>query len=446
MITGKDERSLWALERLREGWKPAQLMNHGFTESQAKKLSQFYNCLCQLQQHCQPEHVEKWKELGLKGLVLLSMFKQEDWEGLMEALSSASPNIKRSEIAKLPDLIHEKRERLREVEQSVQRRIESLTQKKEELLKTIEQTEKERKALQQSLPGLAKEVDSETLDFLLDHLGIRNGKFCLAKRLDYRWQKNLRNKGVIHFSEKDYTHWVQDVQALAKDYQRRKKRGYRVFYSPEHVPASEWWEPPRHARYLNIYSLQELKGKKLTKEKERIQEIEEEIRNAEEELKQFRKRRPESFSESLKRSNQFASFDMEQHGALQALGLKWLHNRGYVATTELTLPGNQRVDVIGYNENGEICILECKASLEDYQRDNKWRKYLKFCDRFYFVAPPWITNWIDEEVRKEVGILKAHKTYLEVERECPSLEKAEQAQETAFMISRQLSRRYAFGY
>lgn len=112
MITGKEERSLWALERLREGWKPAQLMNHGFTESQAKKLSQFYNCLCQLQQHCQPEHVEKWKELGLKGLVLLSMFKQEDWEGLMEALSSASPNIKRSEIAKLPDLIHEKRERL----------------------------------------------------------------------------------------------------------------------------------------------------------------------------------------------------------------------------------------------------------------------------------------------------------------------------------------------
>ncbi|SFJ51933.1 hypothetical protein SAMN05421852_111105 [Thermoflavimicrobium dichotomicum] len=43
--------------------------------------------------------------------------------------------------------------------------------------------------------------------------------------------------------------------------------------------------------------------------------------------------------------------------ALQALGLKWLRIKGYVATTELTLPSNLHYNVIGYNQNGEICIL-----------------------------------------------------------------------------------------
>lgn len=446
MITGKDEKSLWALERLREGWKPAQLMNHGLTESQAKKLSQFHNCLCQLERHGHPEHTAKWKELGLKGLVLIKMFREKDWEGIGEILMAVDPDIKRDELAKYPSLIQEKRERLREIEQNAQHQIKSLMKKKEELLQTIEQVEKERRAIQKTLPDLIKEIqDAETLDFLLDHLGMKDGKFCLAKRLDYRWQKNLRKKGIIHFSEEDYTHWVQDVQALAKDYQRRKKRGYRVYYDPEHVPVSDfmWWEPPVHARYQGISSLSELKGKKLTKEKERLQEIEEEIRAVEEELEQVKKKRPESFIESLKRSNQFASIDLEQHGKLQSLGLKWLYNQGYVATTELTLSGNLRVDVIGYDENGEICILECKASFEDYQRNNKWRQYLNFCDQFYFVAPTWLAEGINQE---EVGVLKAHQTYLEIERTCPPLVKAEQAQEIAFMIARQLSRRYSFGY
>jgi hypothetical protein len=69
------------------------------------------------------------------------------------------------------------------------------------------------------------------------------------------------------------------------------------------------------------------------------------------------------------------------------VGLKWLHNQGYVATTELTLPGNLWVDVIGFNQDGEICILECKADLHDFYRDEKWERYLVYCDRFYFVMP-----------------------------------------------------------
>ncbi|SFX79714.1 Protein of unknown function [Thermoactinomyces sp. DSM 45891] len=459
MITGKDERSLWAIQRLREGWKPSDLMKQGFTESQAKKLSQFRNCLMQLEEYCQPEHVQKWSQLGLNGLFLLSMFREKDWDGLGEILMSIEPNIKRDDLIEYPTLIKEKRDRLREVEKNVKYKVRDLEREREKLEQTIDSIEKERKKIKKLLPELFHEVtNDDALDFLMDHLGLRNDRPCLAKRLDYNWQRNLKKKGIIVFKEEVHpedawekirTHYVLDVLAIAEDFQKRKKRGYRTEYNYEYVPQNDWvyWDIPEEAEYWGIDSLSKLIGQKITQEKKRLKEIEQEMKQAEEGLKSFRKRRPESFSEALNRSNQFASFDMEKHGNLQALGLKWLYNKGYMVTTELTLPDNLRCDVIGVDKEGKICILECKASYQDFKKDEKWQRYLKYCDSYYFVAEKDLLYWMQIDSQcTNVGLLKAHSKHLEIDRECKPMSKAEQAEDTAFNIGRQLSRRFSFGH
>ncbi|SDY86483.1 MmcB family DNA repair protein [Thermoactinomyces sp. DSM 45892] len=459
MITGKDERSLWAIQKLREGWKPADLKKHGFTDSQSKKLSQFTNCLLQLEEHCQTDHVQKWSQLGLKGLFLLSMFKQNDWEGLGEILLSVDPRIKRDDLVQYPALIQAKRERIEAVETGVRFKVRDLERERGKLEETVAIIKKNREESKKLLPDLLQKVENdEALDFLMDHLGHRNGQICLAKRLDYNWQRNLKKKGIIILKEEDdpedkwktlRTHYVMDVIAIAEDYQRRKKRGYRTEYDYEHVPQNDWvyWDIPEEAEYWGIDSLSKLKGIKLTQEKKRLKEIEKEIQQAEEGFKSFRKRRPESFSESLHRSNQFASFDMEKHGQLQALGLKWLYNKGYMVTTELTLPDNLRCDVIGVDKEGKICILECKASYQDYTKDEKWQRYLKYCDSYYFVAEKDLLHWMQKDSQCEnVGLLKAHSKHLEIDRECKPMSEAEQSEDTAFNIGRQLSRRFSFGH
>lgn len=458
VITGTDKKSLQAIEMLLTGSKPSALSIHGFTPSQSKKLSQFVNCLKKLEEHTHSEHINKWKKLGLKGLVLLPLFKKGDWEGLIDTLASIDHEIKREELAKYPALIEEKRSQVKTMESNTKRHLNNLQLKKNELIERIDAASKERELVKQKLPIWTKDIDNpDTLDFLMDHLGIKDGKLCLAKRLDYRWQKNLTKKKVIVYGgglnietlEKDYTHWVHDVHALAKEYETRKKRGYRVHWDADKVPVSDyyWWEPPDDPKYANIQSLLQIKGRKLKSEKNRIRGIEKEIEELEEKLKKFRKRRPESFAEALKRSNQFASFDMERHGNLQLLGLKWLYNQGYFATTEFTLPNGLRADVIGVNEKGSICILECKASFGDYQADTKWENYLVFCDHFYFVADNCLSNHIvGPSTEDKCGVLRAHKTYLEVFQECPKLQQAEQSKEIAFLIGRNLSKRFSFGH
>lgn len=46
-----------------------------------------------------------------------------------------------------------------------------------------------------------------------------------------------------------------------------------------------------------------------------------------------------------------------------------------------------RVDVIAVGPRGEIWIIECKSSPADYIQDQKWKKYLPFCDRYFWAVP-----------------------------------------------------------
>jgi hypothetical protein len=46
-----------------------------------------------------------------------------------------------------------------------------------------------------------------------------------------------------------------------------------------------------------------------------------------------------------------------------------------------------RVDIIAIGPSGEIWIIECKSSASDYNQDQKWEKYLPFCDRYFWAVP-----------------------------------------------------------
>lgn len=452
MITGVDERSLWAIEQLRQDKPPAFLREAGFTESQSKKLSQFVKCLRQLEEHATDLECEKWKKLGLKGLVLLPLFKEENWEGLRDALLSVDASMKRDDIAKLPALVKEKQEATAELARSVENRVMVLERKKKQLLEQIETAKKEQEEVKKKLPNILQQIeDPDAVDFLLDHLGLKGEQLCLAKRLDYRWQQSLKKKGVIRFGgghkTDDYTHYVEDLPQLVQEYSKRIKRGYRVEYDSDNVPDNSWWAPSLYAEYNGISSLKKVEGKKLAAEQKKIKEIEKEIQEAEQELSDFKKKRPESFEESLNRSNLFSKMDLEAHGGLQALGMKWLYGQGYVATTEVTLPGNLRCDIIGYNEEGHICIIECKASRQDYLRDEKWQKYLPYCHQFYFLAPKELAERIsyDQEHSEVRGVLIGHKTHIEVLKECPIRDEVIDQESIIFSVGRNLSKRFAFG-
>lgn len=45
-----------------------------------------------------------------------------------------------------------------------------------------------------------------------------------------------------------------------------------------------------------------------------------------------------------------------------------------------------RVDVLGIGPRGEVWIVECKSSREDFTSDRKWAGYIEWCDRFFWAV------------------------------------------------------------
>ena len=43
-----------------------------------------------------------------------------------------------------------------------------------------------------------------------------------------------------------------------------------------------------------------------------------------------------------------------------------------------------RVDVFALGPKGEIWVIECKSSREDFRADSKWTGYLDWCDRYFW--------------------------------------------------------------
>ena len=85
--------------------------------------------------------------------------------------------------------------------------------------------------------------------------------------------------------------------------------------------------------------------------------------------------------------------------------MRFLSNNGYQVISEFALPNKKRVDLIALNTKREILIVEVKSNIKDLKNDKKWRKYLKYCNLFYFAFNNYqkIAN-----VKENIGIIKTN--------------------------------------
>lgn len=69
--------------------------------------------------------------------------------------------------------------------------------------------------------------------------------------------------------------------------------------------------------------------------------------------------------------------------------------------------GRLRADVLSLDTKGNITIVEVKSSWPDFASDKKWKKYLDFCNKFYFSIPKHLYDSKHGQFIKE--ICKEHK-------------------------------------
>ena len=63
-----------------------------------------------------------------------------------------------------------------------------------------------------------------------------------------------------------------------------------------------------------------------------------------------------------------------------------LHQFGFAAVSELSLPSGRRADLVALNSAGDIWIVEIKSSIDDFRADQKWMDYRLHCDRLFFAT------------------------------------------------------------
>lgn len=66
--------------------------------------------------------------------------------------------------------------------------------------------------------------------------------------------------------------------------------------------------------------------------------------------------------------------------------------------------GDMIFDVISVDANDNIRIIEIKRTRADFVGDKKWKKYLNYCNYFYFLAPHGIIK--PEELPSGVGLIE----------------------------------------
>lgn len=72
---------------------------------------------------------------------------------------------------------------------------------------------------------------------------------------------------------------------------------------------------------------------------------------------------------------------------------------------EVHLTPELRCDILHLEYYDKVRIVELKSCREDFTSDNKWQKYLDYCDYFYFMCPPDVIK--REELPKNVGLIYA---------------------------------------
>lgn len=92
-------------------------------------------------------------------------------------------------------------------------------------------------------------------------------------------------------------------------------------------------------------------------------------------------------------------------GRLLARGTcRHLMTLGFATVEELVPAAGLRVDVLALSPKGEIWVIECKSSRQDYMSDRKWQAYLPYCDRYFWAVD---AGFPSEMLPAETGLILA---------------------------------------
>ncbi len=64
-----------------------------------------------------------------------------------------------------------------------------------------------------------------------------------------------------------------------------------------------------------------------------------------------------------------------------------LRSLDFAALDEVAPATGLRVDVMALGPKGQVWVIECKSSRQDFTSDRKWQGYLPWCDRFFWAVP-----------------------------------------------------------
>ncbi|MBU3102309.1 MmcB family DNA repair protein [Clostridium sp. DSM 17811] len=448
MITGNDDISLKVILGLKGGKTISQVsIEYNISIDQAKKLSRLNYMQHQINE-LPPILQNKFKLLGLKVLVLAPLFKNNDMEGLQDILQSIDDNIKRDTLAKMILALEEKRKHIEESKIQIDRNIGILESAEEGINRTIEELHFTEAKLGEIFQFLTA-ASPESKDFLMDHLGVKEGTIVLAKRLYYSWQQELKRNNIIEYDWFTYSWPVKDIDKLIAATEKKisNKRSRKCMYFDS--KSDPWNSSGEYKKVAGV----DTNLKMLFKEnKNEINILNKKRKELLKSIHDIKSKSSMSYMEAAILSNQLSSKDIETHALLQDYGMKWLFEQGYICATEIST-SLYRFDVIGYNNNNVVTIIEAKASHVDFQRDTKWFNYLKYCNKFYFIFHQYEWSNIKKEALEQaknngagILIVKDSKR-VEMIHECSyKNEVILELENLKFNIARTCSKKIIYGY
>lgn len=412
-----------------------------------KRVSRVRNIRLAARNHLNKNEYLTLISLGFKALTLAPLLRDNDWPSLSEVLQNASKKTTREDLSLLMLAVEEKQQRIEKLKESMQTKITLLENEEKELISTEKEVQKIEKKILQETAYLQKYEEKER-KFLLEHLGIFENRLVLSKRLDFRWQALLKKKEILQYDKDQFVWRVLDLDALAKDYSKRVARNYATIWEYEReLKRNHLYSVPDSPNYKRSSGLAVNLQTELKEIEQKKANINNKKRTIQKEITTLRKESPQSFFESVQATALLSPYELKEHAKLQEKALKRLYQQEYVTSAEVTLPNNQRADVIGYNREGKIIIIEVKVNREDFLQDKKWQGYLPYCHEFYFLLNENIFLHFDPEKHSPSGLLVEKGKTLTIEKDAKQHnEHITDHDEIVFSINQNLSRKLIYGY
>ena len=108
--------------------------------------------------------------------------------------------------------------------------------------------------------------------------------------------------------------------------------------------------------------------------------------------------------------------DLRPGQALARGVARHLRSRGFASVEEFVPARGLRVDVMALGPRGELWVVECKSGRADYLSDRKWRRYLEWCDRYFWAVG---TDFPTGLLPAETGLILADAHDAEILRMAP---------------------------